>query len=131
MDISTTNALPRDGLNALGVRGPMRNGLTPLSSRKKQIKKYSYTTEMQLSESDVKLKELDARIVYYSNHSRYKPVIDALCTLKGVSLLSAFALATEIDDFARFKNGVHLSSWLGLTTAPIFQWRKDSKRPYY
>lgn len=83
------------------------------------------------SESDVKLKELDARIVYYSNHSRYKPVIDALCTLKGVSLLSAFALATEIDDFARFKNGVHLSSWLGLTTAPIFQWRKDSKRPYY
>jgi transposase len=58
---------------------------------------------------------LDKKIKGYAAEPRWKPVVDALCCLKGVDIVSAFAYAVEFDDFSRFKNGRSVSKWAGLT----------------
>jgi transposase len=61
-----------------------------------------------------RLAQMDGEVLRYASSERYKPVVDALCCLKGIDTLSAFSFATEIDDFSRFPNASKLSSWLGI-----------------
>ena len=44
---------------------------------------------------------------------RWKPYVDALGALKGVSVPSAFLIAAEFGDFTRFESGRKVSCWLG------------------
>lgn len=52
---------------------------------------------------------------------RWKPVVDALCRLKGVDEVAALAFASVVDDFSRFPNGRSVSRYFGLTPS-----RRDS-----
>lgn len=67
--------------------------------------------------ADASVKDLEALIGRYAQSPRYKPLIDALCALKGINVLTAFAFAVEVDDFMRFKAPSKFASWLGLTTS--------------
>lgn len=44
-----------------------------------------------------------------------KPYVDALCRLKGVDAMGALTFIASIGDFARFRGGRAVSSYLGLT----------------
>lgn len=44
---------------------------------------------------------------------RWKPYVDALKRLKGLSAISAFLAAAEFGDFSRFKSGRKVSCWIG------------------
>jgi transposase len=56
---------------------------------------------------------LDAALEVLAGDSPYLPVINALCCLRGVSLLTGFGLAVEIGDWSRF-TGASIGSYLGL-----------------
>lgn len=48
---------------------------------------------------------------------RYKPYVDALCCLKGVSDIGAYTYTVEIGTFSRFSSGRTLPCWAGITPA--------------
>ena len=45
---------------------------------------------------------------------RWKPTVDALRCMKGVEVVTAMALACEVDGFSRFGSASRFASWLGL-----------------
>jgi transposase len=47
--------------------------------------------------------------------SKQPPVVDQLCSIPGVALLTATALLAFIGDVRRFPSARHLASYLGLT----------------
>ena len=59
-------------------------------------------------------RELEAKVKSHAGEGRWKPTVDALRCLKGVDVVTAFALAVETDGFSRFRNASAYASWLGL-----------------
>jgi transposase len=57
---------------------------------------------------------LDKEIARRAALPEYAPLVDALCCLRGVSTVTAFAIATEIGDFMRFPGAKGFMSYLGL-----------------
>jgi len=58
---------------------------------------------------------LSRAVAEAADSPRWKPYVDALCRLKGVSTGTAFLAAAEFGDFSRFPNGRSVSRWLGCT----------------
>jgi transposase len=58
--------------------------------------------------------ELEAKVKAHSEEPRWKPAVDALCCLKGIDVVTAFALAVETDGFSRFRSAPAYASWLGI-----------------
>jgi transposase len=56
---------------------------------------------------------LDAAITTMAAESEFAPVVDRLCCLRGIGMLTAFGLAVEIGDWHRF-TGSTIGSYLGL-----------------
>ncbi|NMH81304.1 IS110 family transposase [Pseudonocardia xinjiangensis] len=56
---------------------------------------------------------LDAAIVEMAATSGFAPVVDRLCCLRGVGILTGFGLAVEVGDWRRF-TGSTIGSYLGL-----------------
>lgn len=60
-------------------------------------------------------RELVAKVVAAADRPVWKPVCDALRCLKGIEAPTAFCLAAEAGDFARFPTAGAFASWCGLT----------------
>jgi len=69
---------------------------------------------MSIEEIERKRDRLDTAIMRLSSSERWKNTVSAICLLRGVSVLTAFAIAVEIGDFGRFKNASAFYSFLGL-----------------
>jgi len=59
-------------------------------------------------------RELESKVKAHADEGRWKPTVDALSCLKGIDVVTAFALAVETDGFSRFRNASAYASWLGL-----------------
>jgi transposase len=68
---------------------------------------------MAVRQDGERIAGLDALIGRYANTRRFKPYVDAISLIKGISINTAFLLAAEIGDFSRFANGRSVSKWLG------------------
>ena len=60
-------------------------------------------------------KAIEKRITQYASKPRWQGRIEALRCLKGIELITAFALVVEAGVFSRFDSARAFSSWLGLT----------------
>ena len=67
-----------------------------------------------MSQAEARVKHLEHEIEEQSHLSAHQPVIAALKTLKGVDLLTAVTLVSEIGDISRFKNPAQLMAYAGL-----------------
>lgn len=74
-------------------------------------------------------KRLEALVSSESEKPRWKPRVDALRTLKGIEVATAFALACEAGDFSRFKSARSFASWLGLVPSQRSSGEKDANGP--
>jgi len=59
-------------------------------------------------------KDLEAKVRAHSEEGRWKPAVDAISCLKGMDVVTAFALVVETDGFSRFRNASAYASWLGI-----------------
>lgn len=59
-------------------------------------------------------KSLEAKVRACAEGPRWKPEVDALRCLKGIDVVTAFALSCEVDGFSRFRSASAFSSWLGI-----------------
>ena len=59
-------------------------------------------------------RELEAKVRVHAEEARWKPAVDAVSCLKGIDVVTAFALAVETDGFSRFRNASAYASWLGI-----------------
>ena len=57
---------------------------------------------------------LDKEIHALAKLDAYAPMVDALCCLRGISTITAFAITVEIGDFLRFPNARGFMAYLGL-----------------
>ena len=57
---------------------------------------------------------LEAKVRAHAGEGRWKPTVDALSCLKGVDVVTAFALAVTTDGFSRFRGAAAYASWLGI-----------------
>ena len=62
-----------------------------------------------------RMREMEVLCLEMASSIRYKPYVNALTRLKGVSDLNAITFITTMGDFTRFKNGRSVSSYFGLT----------------
>ena len=58
---------------------------------------------------------LDAAIAERAGEPDLAPVVAAISALRGISTVSAFAIATEVGDFSRFPSARSFMSYIGLT----------------
>ena len=58
--------------------------------------------------------DLERKVKSLSEGPRWKPTVDALRCMKGVEVVTAMAMACEVDGFSRFRNASAFSSWLGI-----------------
>jgi transposase len=64
-------------------------------------------------ENDERTDELGALCARYADSDYFKPSVDAYSLIKGIDTSTAFLLAAEMGDPARFKSGRGVSKWLG------------------
>ena len=57
---------------------------------------------------------LEGKVKELALQGRWKPTVDALRCMKGVEVVTAMALACEVDGFSRFGSASRFASWLGL-----------------
>jgi len=57
---------------------------------------------------------LDKKIHALARLDAYAPMVDALCCLRGISTITAFAITVETGDFLRFSKAGHFMAFLGL-----------------
>lgn len=74
-----------------------------------------------------RLEELDKKIVEYSEQEPYRETVRLLCGYRGVAVLTAMVLVTELGDIRRFSGPSQLMSYVGLT--PSFFDSGEKKRP--
>ena len=95
----------RSWLKALSAKGPEKTGMrTALGSLLRQL---------EFLEEE--LGRLDKASVELAETPRWKPIVAALMTEKGVGLKVALKYATDIVDFTRFRRGKQVGAYYGLT----------------
>lgn len=72
-----------------------------------------YISEVRHIESQKKA--IEKRIAQYAKRPRWKDRVEALRSMKGIEVISAFSLVVEVGVFSRFDSARAFSSWLGLT----------------
>jgi transposase len=72
-----------------------------------------YISEVRHIESQKKA--IEKRIAQYAKRPRWKGRVEALRSMKGIEVISAFSLVVEVGVFSRFDSARAFSSWLGLT----------------
>jgi len=60
------------------------------------------------------LARLDRKIADIAQSPEYKGKVDALCAFRGVNILTAMILISEVVDFSRFRNPKELMAYLGM-----------------
>jgi len=71
-----------------------------------------YINQKELLE--VQLAELDKEIEAIAQTDEYKDKVTALCAFKGIGLLSAMIILSEVVSFSRFQKAEELMSYLGM-----------------
>lgn len=71
-----------------------------------------YVTPVRCAETDKKMIEHAVKAEALSD--RWAAVVKALCTIKGIDVISAFCLAAEAGCFSRFGFAEEYASWCGL-----------------
>jgi transposase len=61
-----------------------------------------------------RLKELTSAVRELANTDRYRELAQKLCSFRGIAIVTAMTILTEIGDFRRFANAHQLMSFLGL-----------------
>lgn len=84
---------------------------------------------MAIEEIERKRDRLDAAILALSKTNRWEGIVSRLCLLRGISVTTAFTVAAEIGDFARFKNASAFYSYLGLIPSLRESGESSSKGP--
>jgi transposase len=69
---------------------------------------------MSVEEAERKRERLDTMITELARSERWKGIVQNLCLLRGISVISAFSIASEIGDFSRFCKASAFYSFLGL-----------------
>lgn len=67
-----------------------------------------------LANNDARIIRINKQIVSFCQDWRLSPVVKALQSLRGVSLISAVTVMAELGDLTRFENPAQLMSYLGL-----------------
>jgi transposase len=62
----------------------------------------------------LQLKDMDKEIHQLAETKRYKEKVDVLCAYRGIGVLTAMILITEIIDFKRFRDPRELMAYLGM-----------------
>lgn len=83
----------------------------------------------QLEYLESKLRSLDLEIEHYSRRPPYRETVEALCCLRGVKVLSAMVLATEIGDIRRFSSPRAFMAWVGLIPQERSSGNREHKGP--
>ena len=83
----------------------------------------------QLEYLETKLRSLDAEIEGYARRPPYRESVEALCCLRGVKVLTAMVLATEIGDIRRFPSAQALMAWTGLIPQERSSGNRERKGP--
>jgi transposase len=60
------------------------------------------------------LAQIDERVTRMADEPRYVEIVKRLCSLRGVGLVTAMTLVTEVIDFSRFRTARALMSYFGL-----------------
>lgn len=63
----------------------------------------------------IQLEGMDKEIITISERPEYKEKVNALCAYRGIGVLTAMVIISEIVDFRRFSSARELMSYLGLT----------------
>jgi transposase len=61
-----------------------------------------------------RLEETEREVIRWSQSQTYQAQVHKLCSLRGVGIVTAMTLVTEIIDFRRFKSASSLMCYLGL-----------------
>lgn len=61
-----------------------------------------------------RLRALDARIEAYSQEDPYREPVGWLCCIRGIDIVTAMTVLTEVHDFVRFQDPGRLMSYLGI-----------------
>lgn len=69
---------------------------------------------LAVTEANERIARLDTAIEVAVSTWRWQPVVEALCALRGIALLSAATLVAEIGAIERFENPRQLMAYLGL-----------------
>lgn len=83
----------------------------------------------QLEYLETKLASLDAEIEQYARRAPYREAVEALCCLRGVKVLTAMVLSTEIGDIHRFSSPRGLMAWVGLIPQERSSGGRERKGP--
>ena len=67
-----------------------------------------------INERTARLERLDTELEYHAKQWRYYPVVKALQAMRGIRLLTAVGLITELGDLSRFDNPRKLMAYVGL-----------------
>ena len=67
-----------------------------------------------ITERIARLERLDTELEYHAKQWRYYPVVKAIQAMRGVRLLTAVGLITELGDLSRFDTPRKLMSYVGL-----------------
>ena len=59
-------------------------------------------------------RDLEAKVKALAEEARWKPTVDALRCMKGIDVVTGFALACEVDGFSRFASASSFACWLGI-----------------
>jgi len=74
------------------------------------------------------IEKLDSEIQRIGEGHRYKKANNALCTFRGIDILSAMSLICEIGDIRRFGHPRQLTSYAGLDVAEYSSGGKERKK---
>ena len=83
----------------------------------------------QLEYLETKLRSLDCKIEEHARRAPYRELVEALCCLRGVKVLTAMVLATEIGDVRRFRSPRALMAWVGLAPQERSSGARERKGP--
>lgn len=94
---------------------PHRGWLSWLEKELVGAEATTLSTELEhLEYLETQRSALEVEIEQWSKCPPYRDLVDALCCLKGVRMLTAMILATEIVDIRRFQSPRELMAWVGL-----------------
>lgn len=87
-------------------------------------------TELEhLEYLETQLRSLDAQIDRYAQSNPYREIVEALQCLRGVKVLTAMTLVTEIGDARRFHSPRALMSWIGLIPSERSSGDREKRGP--
>ena len=74
-----------------------------------------------------RIERIDNRITELSATPKFEKSVKKICCIKGIDVLSAMTILSEIDDFQRFKTAEQFSSFIGLVPGEDSSGSKEKK----